>query len=1545
MGGDAPPAGRGKRLPGRLLGLIALLALPLCAGAQKPPLNFHFQPLTSEHGLAQNAVDALLQDRAGLLWIGTTAGVQKYDGYRFQTLQGVANLADGSINALVEDAAGNIWIATRGAGLGRYTPASNLFERANLRGGESAADCIVQALEFDPQHGIWVACREEVILIDPRNLNTARKLGRAQLGGASAQIYQLRLAGDGTLWIASSEGLWRLDPDANHLARIGGDSIRDAHVLLRDRSEQLWVAADRRVHQISLAGDELRVWPEGSLAGRISALAEDQAGRIWISASGQGLGMLEPATGTVHWVDATTDTASGLPPPQITQLLVDRSGLLWAGTAERGLLRVDPAGTPFRHLQPAGASPENRDGAFVQALLADDAGGFWIGVGGSNLGRYDATSGTFRSYDGVSVDPSATGTMPVIAPHVIAAATGGRDLWLATSAGAGRFDPLQRRLSLLPMQQGEQGPGLSDRNVHCILSARDGSLWLGTALAGLNRYQPQTGEWTHYRVKASADNRGGMPADMVLALAEAPDGGIWAGTTAGLAHIDPRGTRIEVYRSDPDDPHALPADGIRALHVDPRDRLWVGTLGGLARLDSITQGRASFTRWLPADGLRVGTISTLVSDTGGRIWMSGSRGLGVFDERSGEFRDFTAADGLHSGDFTGGAAALLKNGDLVFGGSNGLTLFTPREVLDLGRPAPVMFTAARLGERTLPAPTPGGELRMNESERVAQFRFAALDYAAPERNQFSYRLVGLDSSWSPASNAHEATYSNLSAGRYLFEVKASNHLGAWGPEAGTIALIVASPWWASWPARLTWLLAGVGLTALGWRLWRQRRIEDIAHLQALRQRDERLRMALWGSGDDFWDWNLRKHQTVIIGTRELAADSTIVPGVLSQEDFLQRVHPDDRQRLAELTERHLRGETKTLEPEFRLRNSRGEWGWIMLRGRIVEYDDAQRPLRVSGTARNVTASRAAEQERRIAHEVLRSMAEAVVLVDCTYHVQMINAAFTRITGWTLPEIVGKPATVLNGTRHPEERYIMLRDALARDGRWSGELWQKRRDGDEFLSWCEVTEVRDSDGKRTHFVAVLSDITHRKQAEQELRYLANYDVLTGLPNRTLLGEQIAQAIAQAQRRGQKVAILFLDLDRFKHVNDSLGHAMGDRMLKAVGNRLRLVVREGDSVARLGGDEFTVMLENIGDAGAAAQVAEKIINAFDQPLELENGQEIAISPSIGISLFPDHGSSADELLKRADTAMYQAKDQGRRTWMIYTSAMETVARLRATTITALRKAMARSELSLVYQPRMSLVDDRVTGVEALLRWRSAELGDVAPGVFIPIAEEAGLIVDIGNWVVSQACAQLAAWRDAGLNDLMMSINVSVAQLLRGNLIQHLSETLAEHDIAPSQIELELTESVIMANAAQSVSILRKLKAIGVSLAIDDFGTGYSSLSYLKRLPMDTLKIDKEFVGDITTDPDDEAITATVIAMAHSLDLNVIAEGVETAEQIEYLRRQGCDEVQGHWLSFPLPAARCQAFLRESAATRASPVEPSTMAQAMLSRDRATNDRGRG
>lgn len=693
-------------------------------------------------------------------------------------------------------------------------------------------------------------------------------------------------------------------------------------------------------------------------------------------------------------------------------------------------------------------------------------------------------------------------------------------------------------------------------------------------------------------------------------------------------------------------------------------------------------------------------------------------------------------------------------------------------------------------------------------------------------------------------------------------------------------------------------------------LWRWRNSHLRQH-EALKTREEHLTVALWGSGEQFWDFDLDRRELHLLHADESGAEPGIGLSVSSRRVSLPVVHPHDRASLRRRLRAHLRGRDPVFSSEHRVdADGDGNWVWMRVHGRTVERDAAGRPRRLAGTARDTTSNRHAEAERRIASEVLRSMSEAVAVLDRELNFVAVNPAFSQITGYDDVEALGRPFTMLDSD-HSEGRGSALRQDLGRQ-HWQGNVWMTRRDGEEILCHVKHNGILDAGGEVNFHVVVLSDITEQKRAEQELRYLANYDALTSLPNRSLLSERLARAIVRARREGGHVAVLFLDLDRFKDVNDSLGHATGDRVLRAAAERVQHAVGPQHTVARLGGDEFTVVLEGLAAPEEAEEVARRVIESFALPLALDEHHEITVSPSIGISLFPDHAQVPTELLKHADTAMYQAKAAGRRTWQVYSARMDEATRRRATLAGLLRRVVERNELTLVYQPRYSLHEQRVVGTEALVRWHHPDFGLVPPDQFIPLAEDTGLILEIGEWVLREACTTLRQWHEAGLEGMRMSVNVSAIQLLRGDLAATLARILAETGVASGQLELELTESAIMANVGRSASVLHACRILGVGVAVDDFGTGYSSLAYLKRLPLTTLKIDQEFVGDLTRDPDDEAITSTVIAMGHSLSLTVVAEGVETAGQLKFLRDHGCDEVQGHYVAAAMDRDECLAFL---------------------------------
>ena len=562
---------------------------------------------------------------------------------------------------------------------------------------------------------------------------------------------------------------------------------------------------------------------------------------------------------------------------------------------------------------------------------------------------------------------------------------------------------------------------------------------------------------------------------------------------------------------------------------------------------------------------------------------------------------------------------------------------------------------------------------------------------------------------------------------------------------------------------------------------------------------------------------------------------------------------------------------------------------------------------------DISARKQSEERLLLAEKVFDNSPEAIMITDQHYRIVSTNEAFTQITGFAPDEVIGKDPRILASERHDKHSHHEMWRTVQSTGHWSGEIWDHKKSGDIYPKWMTINAVHDQiSGTLTHYVAMFTDITERKRAEERIHFLAHHDALTELPNRFSLEARLEQALIDARRHNWHVGVLFIDLDRFKVINDTLGHHVGDRLLIEVAKRFSAAVRESDMVARLGGDEFVIVLPDMDGAEAAAHVALKIISSLLNPVRID-GNDLHTSPSIGISIYPNDGLSVDAVMKNADTAMYHAKALGRNNYQFFAEEMNRIASERLSIEARLRQALPHNELLLHYQPQFSADGLRATGIEALLRWQPPGEELVAPDRFITIAEETGLIVPIGAWVLGEACRQLRRWLDAGLPPLRMAVNLSARQLRNADLIETVRNALVETGIPSALLELEITESAVMDKPEEAIKVLQALKRMGVTLAIDDFGTGYSSLAYLKLFPIDHLKIDRSFVRDIERDPDDAAIAMSTIALAHSLGMRVVAEGVETRAQLEILQKNQCDEVQGFFFSQPLPAAAVQAFLQ--------------------------------
>jgi diguanylate cyclase (GGDEF)-like protein/PAS domain S-box-containing protein len=535
-----------------------------------------------------------------------------------------------------------------------------------------------------------------------------------------------------------------------------------------------------------------------------------------------------------------------------------------------------------------------------------------------------------------------------------------------------------------------------------------------------------------------------------------------------------------------------------------------------------------------------------------------------------------------------------------------------------------------------------------------------------------------------------------------------------------------------------------------------------------------------------------------------------------------------------------------------------------------------------------------------------------LVTDAGSNILDANEAYLQMTGYSREEVIGARPQIARSGRHGADFYRAMWDAIHREGSWSGELWNRRKDGEVYPQWLTINEIRDDHGKVTNYVGIFKDISQQKAIEERLERMAYYDPLTQLPNRVLFRDRLEHEMVLSKRSGSRLAVLFLDLDGFKYVNDTHGHDAGDKLLVEAARRIAGRLRQSDTVARLGGDEFTVILGGLSQDADIGKVADSLIESLQDVFELDDA-EVHISASVGIAVYPDDGDDFVKLTKNADAAMYQAKQAGRGVYRFYTRSINESTMRRLELATALRSALERHELHLVYQPKLDLRDRRILGFEALLRWDNPRLGPVSPAEFIPVAEETGSILPIGEWVLREACGELRRWQEAGFPELNVAVNLSMRQLERGDMAQTVRDVLAQEGIDGRHVELELTETLLMRDAERAMASMKAIRASGVGLTVDDFGTGHSSLSYLKRLPIQTLKIDRSFVRDIASDPDDAAIIRAVLSMARQLRLDVVAEGVETAAQHAFLKAEGCNQAQGYFYARPLGAEAALAFLQ--------------------------------
>lgn len=756
--------------------------------------------------------------------------------------------------------------------------------------------------------------------------------------------------------------------------------------------------------------------------------------------------------------------------------------------------------------------------------------------------------------------------------------------------------------------------------------------------------------------------------------------------------------------------------------------------------------------------------------------------------------------------------------------------------------------------------------------------------------QYRYRLDGFDQNWVYTDSQYRrATYTNLDHGRYQFNVQASYDGQTWQGHR-QLAVEVATPFWLSPWAKAFYAVPLLALLAAGGFVLRTRH----RAIQQLRESEERLKLSLWGSGDQLWDWDIpqetiHRHNS----WHELEAFPIDCIRVKVAADS-SNIHPMDLPVVQQKLREHLDGHSQFFEVTYRVKTEHG-WLSILDRGKVVERDAQQRPLRMTGTLKDITPLVEAEERLKMLAASITNISDGVCIYDAEFNVIETNASYSRITGFARSDVIGRPMQL---EVYSPEFLEQIKRQLGQYGVWHGEVEDVRKDGSFYQIELTVDAIRDDVGHISHYVATFSDITERKQTERELRRLANTDTLTGLPNRSYFQVSHANLV----RKRVQHALLLLDLDDFKKINDSLGHDVGDQLLTQVAERILELGRIHDTLYRVGGDEFVLLLENTSDVNVITEMATKLLDHLSQSFHILQ-HDIVMGASMGVVVYPNDGQSSQELLQNADIAMYHAKSKGGHNYQFFNESMNRNAVRRLQVENQLRQALRNNHLRVVYQPKVSLTNFNYVGVEALARLQIPGVGMMSPIEFIPLAEETGLIIEMGEQVLRQTCRDMRHWLEQGHELGRVAVNLSAKQFLQPDLTQRILTILAEEQVSPHALELEITEGVVMDDPEHAITIMTELNQHGIQLALDDFGTGYSSLAYLKRFPIQTLKIDKTFVDDINAAERDRNMVASIVAMAHNLGLNVVAEGVVNHDQAATLSRLNCEYAQGYLFAKPL------------------------------------------
>jgi len=1449
-----------------------------------------FEHISTEQGLSQPYVFSIVQDLHGFMWIATQDGLNRYDGKKFKQYRhnnaDPHSVADNYITKVFVDRAGTLWVGTKN-GLSRYDQELDRFDNFYAQGNENSLRDNV----------IWT------IYQDNANL----------------------------LWVSTALGLQTFDPTKQQFTQIniknGNNTFVEVKTIFQDHDNTYWIGTYE--HGIYLINDNksyavsLQAHNKWQLIINTKALFDIKRidKNYWL-ATDTGVYVINQNYKIIKHYQHT-EQATSLSSNQIRAIVQADDTHVWLGTYEKGLNIINLLDDSIEHFT-SEQYPKALADNWIWTIYKDQQANIWLGTVGKGISIYKAYSSLFH-HEFYSTDKNINSFVSLL----------NNNLWFSSSAEIyqkmknhnysplplklsspiSRFLRLNARAIVIFLKNGnllEINPVNYKLDEHLQWLQKSKSINYQDIYPSNDKlwYISQSGDLTSYDLKQNSfKSYLNQHSRKFVQLSNITKSIIWL--------IDKQGG-IYTFNTATNQFDILTLPTIASSYLNKITNLtvsqhwiWLSSEQGILLINKATGTKQLFDE---NNGLINNFVNSVLIDDNENAWLATNNGISVISPVTQKVKNFGADFGLTDNNFLKGSALKDSNNLFYFGGLNGFQQFDPSEVLRVTQtlPKPVLNNLLIANK---PIDIDNNKIVLNDktkkftidknindlttltlayNQSPFTLEFIAPNVKLPAQTRYRYKLQGLEQHWIESGvGNYRATYTNLDAGDYIFKIQAYDLYNPKINATKQLRIHILPPWWLSNSAIAFYSL--IVLLIIGYILLQTHHRRQF-HLQ-IQQSEERLKLSLWGSGDEMWDWNIKSgkiYRSNIWGMLDFPRDGTRNKNAAHTPETTN-IHPQDLTRVQDSLKHHFEHQTEYFEETYRVKNKHGEWIWILDRGKVVDRDEQGAPLRMTGTLKDISQIKKTEERLKLFAKSIANISDAVAIYDEQFNAVEINKAYIRTTGKAKSQVIGKP---FNFNQYPESYTNSVKKQIAINKQWHGEIEDKRANGEVYLTDVNIDVICNENNEITHYVSVFSDITERKKNEEELRKLANSDTLTGLPNRSYFQAKHTHLVNYKTPH----ALLVFDLDNFKKINDSLGHEVGDTLLCRVAQRIIAAARSQDTICRLGGDEFSLIIENTNDIYTITSIAKNILRKIAEPLRLTN-QEVVLFSSIGIVLYPEDGASPQELLKNADTAMYHAKNLGGNRYQFFNDSMNKQAVKRLQVENLIRFGLKEDYFTVYYQPKIEIATGKIAGMEALVRFEHPRKGIISPAVFIPVSEETGQIIGIGEVVLRKACFATKRWLDAGLFDGRVAVNLSAVQFTQPNLVELIATILQESRLPAKHLELEITEGTVMDSPQAAIDIMLQIRAMGIHLSLDDFGTGYSSLAYLKKFPLNTLKIDKAFVDDIEHSEQGRNMVATIITIAHNLGLHVVAEGVEHSKQLDFLASLHCEQLQGFLYSRPL------------------------------------------